>query len=62
MACPKCGSDSPAEVVVEKRYDGQYDPKTRTTTIDWSTVTTDVIIVCPDCGDDYPSTCIANPQ
>ena len=60
MSCPKCGSDSPVEVIIEKRYDGTYNHESGFTIVDWNTCTTDIMIICPDCGEDYPSTCIDN--
>lgn len=60
--CPNCKSTNPAEVIIERHYDGTYDPEQCCTTIDYSTCTTDVMVFCPDCGEDYPHTSIANPQ
>lgn len=60
MSCQHCGSLSPAEVIIEKRYDGTYDPETQSTAVDWTTATVDTMVVCPDCGEDYPSTSISN--
>ena len=60
MACPKCGSESPAQVIIEKSYDGEYNPKTGFVIVDWMTCSRETTVICPDCGDDYPSTCIDN--
>lgn len=60
MSCPNCGSDSPAEVIIEKRYDGKYNPETCSTEVDYTTVTVDTMVICPDCGEDYPYTSISN--
>lgn len=62
MACPKCGSESLPEVVIEERYDGVWNPTTQETEVDYSCVTREVSVICPDCGDDYPSNSISNPK
>lgn len=62
MSCPKCGSNSPAQVIIEKSYDGAYDFATGLVKVDWLTCCRETMVVCPDCGEDYPSTCISNPE
>ena len=52
MACPKCGSENPLNVSIQRDYDGEYDPATGTIKVDRSTQVSDIIISCPDCANE----------
>ena len=52
MACPKCGSENPLNVSIQRDYDGSYDPATGNITVDISTKVTDILISCPDCDNE----------